>query len=207
MLRLLTTGKSLVGLRSNESPYRLTNQRLLPRFGPTRNPFKSSSIPEPAQIEARFVGDDGGKGASREEGGSANSSCTTPAAFPSGAQDRTASAIADGHGFAKALQLRAAALLGEFKRKLTGIFGRGRAKVAKPTMPRFTKSAAQGELSLDRIKVVRNDLTDADLEVVPAKVPNAPATSAPVLRTEDKAGATEGRRGKAMAGLLAAGQT
>lgn len=207
MLRLLTTGKSLVGLRSNESPYRLTNQRLLPRFGPTRNPFKSSSKSEPAQIEARFIGDEGGKGASREEGGSAKARGPTPAAFPSGAQDRPASATADKRGFTNALQQRAAALFGECKQKLAGIFGRGRVKAAKPIIPRFMKPAVQGELSLDRIKVVRNDLSDADLEVVPAKVPNAPAASALALRTEDQAGATEGRRGKAMAGLFTAGQT
>jgi hypothetical protein len=207
MLRLLTTGKSLVGLRSTESPYRLTNQRLLPRFGPTRNPFKSSSKSEPAQIEARFVGDEGGKGASREAGGIANACRPTPAASPSGAQDRSASATASGHGFTKALQLRAVALFGECKRKLAGIFGRGFVKAAKPAIPRFAKPAVQGELSLDRIRVVRNDLSDADLEVVPAKVPNAPTISPTVLRAEDKTEATAGRCEKAMAGLFAAGKT
>jgi hypothetical protein len=207
VLRLLTTGKSLVGLRSTESPYRLTNQRLLPRFGPTRNPFKSSSKSEPAQIEARFVGDEGGKGASRQEGGSANSCGPTPAAFPSGAQDRPASATANGRGFAKALQLRAAALVAEYKQKLAGIFGRGLVKAAKPAIPRFAKPAVQGELSLDRIRVVRNDLSDADLEVVPSKGPNAPTISPTVLRAEDKPEAAAGRREKTMAGLFAAGKT
>lgn len=35
-------------------------------------------------------------------------------------------------------------------------------------IPRFGKPAVQGELTLDRVKVVRNDLTHADLEVVQA---------------------------------------
>ena len=48
LLRLLTTGKSLVGVRDTESPYRLTNQRLLPQFDPTKNPFSSSRKSEPA---------------------------------------------------------------------------------------------------------------------------------------------------------------
>ena len=207
LLRLLKTGKSLVGGRSNESPYRLTTQRLLPRFGPTRNPFKSNLKSEPAQIEARFAGDESGNGAPREEARSANSSGPTPAALPSVAQDRTASTTTDGRGFTRALRLRAAALLGECKRKLTGIFGRGRVKAAKPAIPRFTKPVVQGELSLDRIRVVRNDLSDADLEVVPAKLPSAPAASPPTLRTEDETGAAVGRRGKAMAGLFAAGKS
>jgi hypothetical protein len=39
----------------------------------------------------------------------------------------------------------------------------------------------QGELSLDRVKVVRNDLSDSDLEIVPAKQPSRSAVPAPEL--------------------------
>ncbi len=35
-----------------------------------------------------------------------------------------------------------------------------------PTIPRFGKPGVQGELSLDKVKVVRSDLAHADLEVV-----------------------------------------
>ncbi len=38
--------------------------------------------------------------------------------------------------------------------------------VAKPAIPKFSKAPVQGELSLDNIKVVRNDLNEADVEVV-----------------------------------------
>lgn len=38
----------------------------------------------------------------------------------------------------------------------------------------------QAELSLDRIRVVRNDLSDSDLEIVPARVPK-PADQGRVL--------------------------
>ncbi len=41
----------------------------------------------------------------------------------------------------------------------------GRAKL--PAIPRFGRSGVQGELSLDKVKVVRGDLAHADLEVVP----------------------------------------
>jgi len=44
--------------------------------------------------------------------------------------------------------------------------------IGKPRLagiPRLGKPAVQGELSLDRVKVVRNDLTHADLEVVPLR--------------------------------------
>jgi hypothetical protein len=35
-------------------------------------------------------------------------------------------------------------------------------------IPRFGRATVQGELSLDRVRVVRNDLAHADLEVVRA---------------------------------------
>ncbi len=35
-----------------------------------------------------------------------------------------------------------------------------------PSIPRFGKPSVQGELSLDKVKVVRSDLAHADLEVV-----------------------------------------
>ena len=53
---------------------------------------------------------------------------------------------------------------------------RKRAK-SKPAIPAFNKGPVQGELSLDNIKVVRNDLNDADIEVVSTtvKAKTAPA--------------------------------
>jgi hypothetical protein len=41
---------------------------------------------------------------------------------------------------------------------------------AKSAIPRFDKSGMQAELSLDNVKVIRNDLNDADVEVIPAKI-------------------------------------
>lgn len=49
-------------------------------------------------------------------------------------------------------------------------------KAARGAIPRFNGAPVQGELSLDSIKVVRNDLSDADLEVVTRKA--APAQKA-----------------------------
>jgi hypothetical protein len=112
LLRLLTTGKSLVGLKDLESRYRLTTQRLLPQFGPTRNPFSSNGKSEPAQTEARVPGNGDGNGAAAEAGGSTDSCRATGAAFPSGVQGRTASTSAAVRRFTEALHLRAVALLG-----------------------------------------------------------------------------------------------
>jgi hypothetical protein len=60
-------------------------------------------------------------------------------------------------------------------------------KLAKPASPAFPKtSAVQVELSLDRVKVIRNDLTDADLEVVPAKTRVVAASTPSVANAEAK---------------------
>jgi hypothetical protein len=50
-------------------------------------------------------------------------------------------------------------------------FPRGRWTLGAKPAPRAGRATAaiQGELSLDRVKPVRNDLTDADLELAPAK--------------------------------------
>jgi hypothetical protein len=207
LLRLLATGKSLVGLKDLESRYRLTTQRLLPQFGPTRNPFSSNGKSEPAQTEARVLGDDVGKGSDAEQRGSSNSCGATPAVLRSGVQDRTASTIAVIRRLTEALRLRAAVLLGGCKGKLTGIIGRVRFKEAKPAIPRFPKPPVQGELSLDKIKVMRNDLSDADLEVIAGRAPTAPASSEPALQTDKEVGVAESRWGGATARLFGAGKT
>jgi hypothetical protein len=185
LLRLLTTGKSLVGVRDKESPYRLTNQRLLPQFGPAKNPFSSSRESEPAQTEERSAPNDAAPDAARNERGGTSVWRVMLAA----------------------LRLRAAALLSGCKGKLNNILGRVRPKAVKPAIPRFTKPAVQGELSLDRIKVVRNDLSDADLEVVPAKAPSAVASPGPASLLERKDGLAESGWGRATARLFGAGKT
>src|SRR5215510_10841154 len=39
LMRLLSAGKSLVGVRDNGSRYRMGNPGMLPRFGSQKNPF------------------------------------------------------------------------------------------------------------------------------------------------------------------------
>jgi hypothetical protein len=87
------------------------------------------------------------------------------------------------------------------------MMGRVRVKEAKPAIPRFPKPPVQGELSLDKIRVMRNDLSDADLEVIAAKAPAAPARSEPALHTAKEVGVAESRWRGATAALFGAGKT
>jgi hypothetical protein len=65
----------------------------------------------------------------------------------------------------------------------------------------------QGELSLDKIKVVRNDLSDADLEVVPARRPVVLARGVPGLQAEARGGAAESAWERVTTRVLGAGQS
>jgi hypothetical protein len=93
-------------------------------------------------------------------------------------------------------------------RGVTGPFGFLKRKSAKKPRRQPLKTPVQVELSLDCVKVIRNDLSDADLEVVRAKAPAArrpekaeppqaemappqPAPSPPVRETAQMAETTE----------------
>lgn len=150
LLRLLTAGRSLVSVRDTESRYRLTTQRLLPQFGPASNPFSSRG--EAQSVPAAAIHPD----------------AETGVVLPK--------AVAKGSG--RVFWLRTSARWSGWRAKMGGLLVRPRRAVAKPAIPQFSKPPVQGELSLDRVKVMRNDLSETDLEVVPAKPKAAPASLA-----------------------------
>src|SRR5208337_421672 len=49
LLKLLATGRSLVGMRNTNSPYRMRAGQFLPKFGSPKNPF---APPPPASADA-----------------------------------------------------------------------------------------------------------------------------------------------------------
>jgi hypothetical protein len=73
---------------------------------------------------------------------------------------------------------KAAARVLRLNSKLNPFVGWARPKGGARALPR-TNALVQGELSLDRVKVVRNDLSDSDLEIVSAKKPSPPPAPAP----------------------------
>jgi hypothetical protein len=89
---------------------------------------------------------------------------------------------------------------------LGGLLVRSGGKAAKPSIPRFPKLPVQEELSLDRIKVMRNDLSDADLEVVPAKPSAATVAAVSARPVEDVSGA-KSAWGRVTTRILGAGKT
>jgi hypothetical protein len=207
LLRLLTTGKSLVGVTGEESRYRLTSQKLLPQFGPVRNPFSGRAKAEPAQTEARSLENHGRNGASVARPGLPDPTGEPAAVLQRVGEHRVVPAKFDVRNLAEALWRRVAALLRRWRAKSRGLLARSGGKAAKPTIPRFPKPPVQGELSLDRIKVVRNDLSDADLELVPAKPLAVPAVTAPAPRAAEKSAGAKIVWGRVTTQILRAGKT
>jgi hypothetical protein len=182
LLRLLTAGKSLVGLKDTGSRYNVPRRGLLPQFSAKKNPFRASTRPEFNQSTTlKNVSE--GQSANRAAADSENPG--EPALSGRAAVPLRESSLP----IAPAVSIPQKTA---DKRELPGSRGFRwiaslpwmRPKVEKPAIPRLTKSMVQGELSLDAVRVVRNDLSDTDLEIVPAKRTEAivePKTACPTV--------------------------
>lgn len=200
---------------------------MLPRFGSGRNPFReakqgrvddeedSGATVEPAAAESatKKVAAAGsvGSGADKRQkvdgrrtrASEAATSDNRGADPPGGGVRRKE--VADKNVRAPALA-RAAGLVRPFGEWVETMLGRVR-RPRRSAIPRFDRPAVQAELSLDRVKVMRNDLSDTDVELVPAKLPVSgpePSTVRPELGGGKRTGTAWGRMS---ARLLGAGKT
>jgi len=160
LLRLLTAGRSLVGLKNSTSRYHESKYRLLPKFGTGTNPFhKSSSTPlEPL--------------AATEMSATAREKPMPASAAPALSQ-ATSTGSTELRNHEKGAPVKEGRIASWISKLKARRFRRKEAKVTRVT-PQLGKTPVQGELSLDQVRVVRNDLNDADLEVVAAVATVAP---------------------------------
>jgi hypothetical protein len=210
LLRLLTTGKTLVGLKDSETRYRVSSQRLLPRFGPAKNPFCTTDRLEQARADSRTETEGvlAGPWEQRAVAGArlpAQDPSATPAVTVS--PKPTAPLRSKVSSFASALRLAAAALCRWWSGRLRALITRPGGEPGKVRVLPPPKLTVQGELSLDKIRVVRNDLSDTDWEVVQVKSPAAPAVAAPAWRVAEKLEPTGTFWGRLAARLFGAGKT
>lgn len=198
MMKLLSAGRSLVDLKKTGSPYRMNDRFQLPKFGGEKNPFSTpvkKDPPAPAintppaksqqdqQVEAKTPG-------------TLKETKRIPLAAAQLKQTRRLPFAAARHG-APAGEKKKPILkgilqkLGGWLKKLNALaWEMYPGQKSKPAIPRFDKPATQGELSLDNVKVVRNDLNDSDLEIAPAK-PFVPQTNfKPALQPHMKTSVT-----------------
>ncbi len=170
LVRLLTAGKSLVGARDEMSRYRVRKHVALPKFVSPKNPFAPQTNRGPVHA------------ASAEAAPRAQLPAKLPAAaMPKRMPLATLPALKQPspsvgglmrfHPVRSLLQkLNPLPLLAGLK------------PAPKPVRAAFAQAAVQGELSLERVKVVRNDLSDADLEVVPMKSATTDVEAAPDMQ-------------------------
>ena len=161
LVRLLTSGKSLVGLTEPPHRYRMRSKNPLPKL--SNNPFSerpvSTGTKTAAEIEAENL-----KETRRLP------DIVIPEPLTPNARMRTR-------------WTAAREFIGRLAQKLVPWRMKPAPKAVLP-IAKPEKVAVQGELSLDNIKVVRNDLSESDVELAPVQ-PAKPATK-PILRNLDK---------------------
>ena len=206
LVRLLTCGKSLVGVQNVPNGYRVTRQRLLPQFGPTRNPFSNKTKSHGGPTQGPSPEDAAGLGGAGAPRAVSTSGGSTAAAMPSGLVDQAAAGKVDKRRLSGIWWSKAVAPFRAMGAKLGGWFGPTQGKAVRSAVPQFSKLPVQGELSLDNVRVVHNDLSDADLEVVPARKPTTRARSAATLRDEAEPSLAEGEWDRATNPVFRAGK-
>src|SRR5262249_2941028 len=80
---------------------------------------------------------------------------------------------------AAAVKAKGPGLIARCVAKLKGLIG-GRKGPKKSAIPQFSRQPIQGELSLDNVKVLRNDLSDTDFELVAKPEPPKKAVRAEI---------------------------
>ena len=183
--KLLTAGKSLMGLHNSGARYQLRTGAM-PKFGSGKNPFAVRPNNEEPSADAEPLTPAEMAAASLKD--TQRLPLLTPKPEASGeslppAQPEkpvTASSPTQPKGGTPDVPEVPSAVNGWLKKLNLLVWWEGRKPPEpKSAIPRFNKAPVQGELSLDNIKVVRNDLSDADVEVVPMKA-RAPKVATPV---------------------------
>jgi len=146
LMKLLTVSKSFAGGRSGPGRYKMAEQGLLPKFAPMGRPVSLApkrKSDEPPTIQR------------------ANS---TPNAPPNSLQQQFFQVPAP---VAKPVKAAAPTPRAARSDVSTNWFRLG----SQPIRPagKSKPATAQTELSLDAVKPVRNDLSDSDLQIVPAR--------------------------------------
>ncbi len=140
LMRLLAAGRSIMGIRKQPGPYRMTQENLLPKFAPPPRPGAPAKRPQPASGPAT-------KGEAAASAAPTTAASSEPSQRPPPARN--------GKSGARSLFVR-----------LVNPFSHPARKSGFEPPPQG--KPVQAELSLDSLKVVRNDLTDCDFEVIPA---------------------------------------
>jgi hypothetical protein len=193
LLRLLATGKSLVGMPNTNSRYQMRSRNLLPKFGSAKNPFAAPPPPNsespgatnnstPAKLET----------ASLFEPAAPEPVPTKPARPVAAKESKTPPPQAAAPAPPAKVEARQAdkpapvapsgkpTRVGGWVKKLNPLSllppWRGEGNRGRPA-----RKHVQTELTLEKVRVVRNDLSDMDFEIVPGRLMGLPSGASPIL--------------------------
>jgi hypothetical protein len=201
LLRLLTSGKSLVGMQDTNSRYRMRTRNLLPKFGSGQNPFaapsKASASPKPAEPDRAKL-----ETASLFE--PATPATPTPPKTIAAKEPKKA-VIPPVKAPEPVIKLEAKAPAAPAASSKPAAPFTPTARPAKSgrwsdwirkfnpasALPwkwgemggrkRPARRAVQTELTLDQVRVVRNDLSDTDFDIVPGRLMGMHSGASPIL--------------------------
>jgi hypothetical protein len=217
LLRLLAAGRSLVGMKDITARYRMRTAGLLPKFGSPKNPFATptkaeskskpgiapeagpiTTKPEPAKMETVPLFD------GKPKASVAPITPVVPAApaAPAKAKEPVREAIQAARPELKPKPAklvtapRKPVAFGGWVTKINPfpLLRRLKPGTNKSPKARPARAAVQGELSLEKVKVVRNDLNDADVELMPMRPAVVTSASSAVLPSTTKTGPTTWNR-------------
>jgi hypothetical protein len=169
LLQLLTTGRCFTVLREPVGRYRMTDPRAMPKFGSAKAPGAVAATSELPVCEATAPAN------AQEVEGAGSSAVSQPKVPPDAGIPIVAAGPAEAP---KSLSAHNSGVgifcwVARVRQRLMARFSRRPLLQSVPAVSRPTKTAVQGELLLDLVRVVRNDLSDSDLEIVAAKTPAA----------------------------------
>jgi hypothetical protein len=211
LMHLLNSGKSLVKVNDSVTRYRMHKQYLLPKFGSPKNPFadaaKVDSDPPVERSDPRTrppATVSGRKISGPNEPGRPSNSQKTSSKNSFGEGSRAGSPDLRGTTAPRPSPTRIwKPLLEKFARRLKTIgWGPKHRTPAIFSAKKIHKSPVQGELAWENIKVVRNDLSDADVEIVPLESSSSKPGAVPAPASYEKARPLETVWGRVTAGIF-----
>lgn len=167
--KLLAAGKSVMDSKKEVS-YRASKQVYLPKFGSAANPFKAGTEQPAVDARPKETGD------SSAVPRAAHVAVAESPAARAAAQPSSVTVTSRAPVFAPVYEKKNAS----WSSKLNPVsILRVVSSKGKANSPNSGQRPTQTELSLDSVKVVHNDLTDVEVEIVPIKSRSSPADLPP----------------------------
>ncbi len=200
-MQLLTVSKSLMGIKDATGRYRMAEGNLLPKFNSTIRVVPPAPMAKAEAVRPAMELSIEDQSTARPEAKSKKST-TTPVLT------QAREIILKRGLFALEVCSKACSSMTSVLEKIKPLsYLKDRQTRAKPQKIKSVKPALQGELSLDRIKVIRNDLSDTDLEIVPVTHLEQPKRLEPVRDLEAGSAPTKAPWGRLMSRIFGVGQT